>query len=153
MKQKLRDGTILEWDDGQDRLLATLYGSVWGRALLKPLTRPAVSKLAGRFLSTKVSCLLIRPFIRKNNIDMTQFEPCSYRSYNEFFARKILPDARSVDLNPVHLISPCDSKLTVLPITSDGHFTIKHTPYTVSSLHQDSSYSSKYEGGTVLIFA
>lgn len=152
MKQKFRDGTVVHLPNGQDRLLALLYGRAWGRALLKPLTTPILSRAAGWLLSTRASCVLIHPFIRKNNIDMTQFEPAQYKSYNDFFSRKILASARHIDCEPTHLISPCDSKLTVLPITLDGRFTIKHTQYTVSSLLKDEKLAREYEGGTLLVF-
>ena len=94
MKQKHRNGTVIDLPNSQDRLLAALYGNVLGRILLKPLTAPVLSKLAGQLLSTKASCLLIRPFIRRNGIDMSQFEPETYKSYNEFFSREIKPEAR-----------------------------------------------------------
>ena len=151
MKQKRRDGTELALG-GQDRLLATLYGHAWGRLLLKPLVQPWVSKVAGKVLSTRLSCVLIKPFIRKNAIDMSQFAQEEYASYNEFFSRKIRPETRPIDFEPRHMISPCDSKLTVLPITPEGRFTIKHTEYTLSSLLKDPQRSEEYHGGHLLIF-
>lgn len=152
MKQKFRNGVVVEKYDGQEKLLTLLYGSAAGRALLKPLTAPVVSRLGGWFLSTGVSRVLIKPFIRSNGIDMTQFEPVSYRSYNEFFSRKIRPEARPVDMDPKHLISPCDSKLTALPIGEDTVFTLKHTAYTVSSLLKSDTLAKRYAGGYALIF-
>ena len=152
MKQKTRNGVLIDRPDGQDRLLAALYGHAAGRALLKPLTAPCVSRLAGRLLSTRASCALIDPFIRRNRIDMTQFERTDYASYNDFFSRKIRPEARPVDMDPLHLISPCDSKLTALPIAGDGRFTLKHTPYTVASLLKNDALAKAYEGGYALIF-
>ena len=152
MKKKLRNGQIIESTDGQDRLLSALYGHALGRLLLKPLTAPCVSRFAGRLLSTKASCVLIEPFIRKNGIDMTQFEQTQYASYNDFFSRKIREGARPVNPCPQHLISPCDSKLTVLPVTKDSRFTLKQTEYTVSSLLRDEALAKKYEGGSLLIF-
>ena len=152
MKQITRDGRKTERDDGQDRLLAALYGSTAGRLLLKPLTHPAVSRAAGWLLSTRASCLLIGPFIRRNHIDMTQFEEEKYASYNEFFSRKIRPDARRVDREPGHLISPCDSKLTVLPVEADGRFSIKHTQYTLAELLKSEELAAEYVGGTALLF-
>ena len=152
MKQKHRNGTVIDLPNSQDRLLAALYGNVMGRILLKPLTAPVLSKLAGQLLSTKASCLLIRPFIRRNGIDMSQFEPETYKSYNEFFSRRIRREARPMDYTPGHLISPCDSKLTVLPITPDAWFTLKHTRYTVASLLKNVSLASEYAGGLALIF-
>ena len=53
MRQKTRDGRLIEGADGQDRLLGALYGNAFGRMLLKPLTAPGLSKAAGAFLSTR----------------------------------------------------------------------------------------------------
>jgi len=152
MKQKTRDGILTEGSDGQDRILSLLYGSAAGRLLLKPLTAPPLSRLAGWFLSTGASRIFIRPFIRSNHIDMTQYEPGPFPSYNAFFSRKILPEKRPVDFDPAHLISPCDSKLTVLPITEDSIFTLKHTPYTTASLLRNPKLAEEYADGWALIF-
>ena len=152
MRQKTRNGHLIEGVDGQDRLLAALYGCAAGRLLLKPLTAPGLSRLAGRFLSTKLSCVFIKPFIKSNRIDMSQFEPVEYASYNDFFSRRIRPGVRPVDMDPEHLISPADSKLTALPITENGRFTLKHTEYTVGSLLKNPALASEYVDGWALIF-
>ena len=152
MRQKTRDGLLIEGADGQDRLLATLYGSAFGRMVLKPLTAPPLSRLAGKFLSTRASRVFIQPFIKNNHIDMSQFLPEEYASYNDFFSRRIRPEVRPIDMDPRHLISPCDSKLTVLPITETGRFTLKHTEYTVGSLLKDPTLAAEYVGGWALIF-
>ena len=152
MRQRTRDGLLIEGADGQDRLLAALYGSAPGRMLLKPLTAPWLSKLAGSFLSTGASKVFIKPFIKSNHIDMSQFEPVEYESYNDFFSRRIRPEARPIDMDPRHLISPADSKLTALPITETGCFTLKRTEYTVGSLLKDPTLAAEYMGGLCLIF-
>ena len=152
MRQRTRDGHLIEGADGQDRILAVLYGCSAGRLLLKPLTAPWLSKLAGRFLSTKASKVFIKPFIKSNRIDMSQFEPVEYGSYNDFFSRRIREGARTVDMDPGHLISPADSKLTALPITENGRFTLKHTEYTVGSLLKNPALAAEYVGGWALIF-
>ncbi len=150
--QRLRNGKLIKEKSGQDRILEGLYGTVAGRMLLKPLTLPVVSKMAGMFLSTPLSCILIEPFIKKNKIDMTQYQPVKYKSYNDFFTRKIKAKLRPVDGNPKHFISPCDSKLTVLPITKDCRFKLKHTTYTVTSLLKNEKLAKEYEGGYAMIF-
>ena len=137
---------------GQDRFLARLYGSAFGRMLLKPLVSPVVSRAAGCFLSTGLSKVFIKGFIKSNHIDMSQFEDVPYRSYNEFFARKIRSAARPVCMDTAALIAPCDSKLTALPISPESVFTIKHTPYTVESLLRSPDLTGKYQGGYALIF-
>jgi phosphatidylserine decarboxylase len=88
---KYRDGRMIDQPNGQDRLLGLIYGSTLGRMLLRPLVSPFVSELAGKFLSSGISKLLIPSFIRRNKIDMAQFESTHYGSYNEFFSRKIKP--------------------------------------------------------------
>ena len=152
MRQRTRDGLLIVGADGQDRLLAALYGSAPGRMLLKPLTAPWLSKLAGSFLSTGASKVFIKPFIKSNHIDMSQFLPEEYDSYNDFFSRRIRPEARPIDMDPRHLISPADSKLTALSITETGRFTLKHTEYTVGSLLKDPTLAAEYVGGLCLIF-
>jgi len=152
MRQRRRNGEFVDAGSSQDRLLRLLYGNVVGRLLLKPLTAPIVSCLAGIFLSTGASRIFIAPFIRKNGINMSQFEDTQYRNYNEFFSRKIRPECRPIDGDPLHLISPCDSKLTVLPICPDGRLTLKHTEYTISSLLRNPELAASYDGGQALIF-
>lgn len=152
MMQRLRNGKLIKQKNGQDRILEILYGTVAGRFLLKPLTMPVVSKVAGFFLSTPLSCMLIEPFIKKNSIDMAQYEAVQYKSYNDFFTRKIKAKLRPVDETPSHFISPCDSKLTVLLISKDRRFTLKHTTYTVASLLKNEKLAKEYEGGYAMIF-
>lgn len=152
MKMKRRDGQIIDRPDGQERLISLLYKTLPGRVLLKLLISPCVSKAAGAFLSSGMSRVLIGPFIRRNGIDMTQFEPVRYRSYNEFFSREIREGARPIDMNPGHLIAPCDSKLTALQISEGSVFHLKHTPYTVESLLRNGGLAGKYAGGYALIF-
>lgn len=149
---KHRDGRVIDMPGGQDKLLATLYTSAWGRALLRPLVSPVVSKAAGWFLSTRLSKCLIAPFIRANNIDMSQFPEEDYPSYNAFFSRKIRLELRPIVTDPDLLIAPCDSKLTVLPVTREGIFTLKNTQYTVKTLLQSKELARKFEGGLALIF-
>ena len=149
---KHRDGRRIDQPNSQDKFLAALYGSALGRLLLRPLVSPVVSGIAGKFLSSGLSRPLIRPFIRRNNIDMTQYAPVSYRSYNEFFSRKIRPEMRPIDADPKHLIAPCDSKLTALEIAPDSCLTLKHTRYTLESLLRNKELAEKYAGGHALIF-
>ena len=152
MRQKTRNGVLTVGTDEQDLILGALYGCAAGRLLLKPLTAPWLSKLAGQFLSTKASKIFIEPFISNNVINMLEYERVEYGSFNDFFSRRIRPGARPVDMDPEHLISPADSKLTALPITENGRFTLKHTEYTVGSLLKDPALAAEYVDGWALIF-
>lgn len=152
MEYRTRDGQSIRENDSQDAFLERLYGTRLGRTCVKLLIHPALSELGGRLLSTRLSCFMIRPFIRKNHIDMTQYEQVNYTSYNDFFTRKVRKNMRLFDRNPNHLVSPCDGKLMVYPVSEEGILSIKHTPYTVQSLLRDGNLAQHYIGGTALVF-
>lgn len=152
MKCKDREGNFIDGNGGQDKLLDKLYGSKAGRQLVKLLIRPSVSKAGGWFLDRKVSTIAIKPFIRANQIAIDDYEKAGFDSYNDFFTRKIKASKRPVDMEPSHLISPCDSKLTVFPITEDSEFTIKNTRYSLESLTRSHKIAKKYRGGYLLLF-
>ena len=61
-------------------LLGFLYGTAPGRLLLRPLTARWLSRLAGRFMDSRLSHPLIAPFIRKNGIEMGDYLPEQYPS-------------------------------------------------------------------------
>lgn len=137
--------------DAKGGVLAFLYGTLPGRMLLKPLTRPAFSRLAGVVLNSRLSSLAVKPFARRHGIRLSDYEPVSYRSYNEFFTRRIRPQLRPIDRDPAHLISPCDCKLSAYPIGEDSRFEIKHSSYTVPELLGGDPIAQEYRGGICLI--
>ena len=136
----------------EERLLPFLYGTVLGRLLLRPLTSRALSKAAGRLLDSRFSRCLIAPFIRKNGIDMQDYLPQSYASFNDFFTRRIRPEARPIDSDPTHLIAPCDGRLSVYAIDENSVFTIKGSRYDVPSLLGGDARAAQFLGGVCLVF-
>ena len=152
MKYRLRSGEIVSGNEGQDKLLRILYGTMAGRFLIKGLVHPAVSKAGGLFLDSSLSRVLVSPFVRKNRIDLTQYQKQSFTSYNDFFKRQIKGMYRPIQEHPEVLISPCDAKLSVYPITENGRFLIKQTPYTVTGLLRNKKLAERFLGGTALIF-
>ena len=47
---RTRDGRNVSANERQNAVLKKLYGTVWGRLLLKILTAPAVSEIVGAFM-------------------------------------------------------------------------------------------------------
>lgn len=152
MKYVDRLGNISGNDSVQDKFLKALYANIVGRFLVKILINPSVSKLGGSFLNSKYSKKLIKPFIKSNHIDLSLFEDQDYKSYNEFFIRKIKKNQRKIDLNYDTFISPCDSKLSVYEIKEDSHFYIKNTLYNTNSLLREKKLANNYKGGYAFIF-
>ncbi len=149
---KKRNGEVITTNEGQNKILEIMYGTVWGRGLLKILVHPIISRIAGVFMDSRLSVPLIKPFIKSSGIDTSEYIMRDFRSYNEFFTRKIKPNARKTDLTPEHFVSPCDSKLSVYPIEKHSIFRIKDSWYSVSDLLRNPMLSRKYEGGWCMIF-
>lgn len=138
--------------DDQSSSMRFLYKTVLGRCLLKLLVHPVVSKIAGLFLNTRMSCFLIDSFIRKNHIDMKEYKKDKFSCYNDFFTREIKEECRPIDRENKHLISPSDSKITYYPIDGNECFKIKESMYTVNDLLQDPFLATQYQGGMALVF-
>ncbi len=151
MKYADRDGHIYEEENAQDCFLKLLYSTFTGRFHLKILTRPWVSKLGGAFLSSPFSKCMIQSFIKKNKIDMNQYESKKYCSYNDFFTRKIKKGMRPLPEDENILFSPCDCKASVYPIKENTSFVVKDTEYTVESLLRNRKIAAHFQGGYAVI--
>lgn len=134
------------------RLLAFLYDTAAGRLLLRLLTARGLSKAAGLLMDSRFSCRLIPFFIRKNKIDMGDYLPEEYKSFNAFFTRRVRPEARPIDDDPAHLIAPCDGRLSVYAIDENSVFAIKGSRYDVSALLGGDPRAARFLGGVCLVF-
>lgn len=152
MKCLDRSGHEIQQNETQNKMLTFLYQTTPGRILLIPIINPWFSKLSGFLLNMPVSRLLIAPFVKKNDIDLSEYEHKNYSSYNDFFTRKIKEGCRKIDYKPKHLIAPCDSKLSVCSINKNARFKIKDTMYSMESLVRSKKLASHYDGGTLLVF-
>lgn len=148
----LRERAYIPIAEQEKGFLHFLYQTKNGRRLLKVITHRSISKVAGGFLSTPLSIPLIRPFIRKNNIDMTDCKEQRFSTYNKFFTRELHSAARPIEQDPLALISPCDGKCTVYPIAEDTTFQVKGASYTVSDLLGGDPLADRYRGGYCMIF-
>ncbi len=132
---------------------AFLYRNVFGRIILKLLVRPFVTKFSGCYMNSKRSRKKIKKFISNNSgINMSEYEECEYKSFNEFFTRKIKEDSRTINYDTTRLISPCDSKLSVYKIDENSIFNIKDSMYKVEDLVKNKELANKYLDGHALIF-
>lgn len=131
--------------------LRLCYGKKPNMALRALITHPIISHIAGQLANTRASALLIDGFIRANNIDMSACESEKYRCFNDFFTRRLKPEARPIDRKPTALISPCDGYLSAYEITEGAHFDIKGSRYTVSELLGGAKEAAHFDGGVCLV--
>lgn len=151
MKSISRDGKIIYEEGVQDEFLKKLYGSLIGRAALKVLTMSWISKAAGWFMDTRLSTLFIDSFIKNNQIDLKEYVPKKYHSFNDCFTRKIKKGARPIDEDPDVLISPADGRVSVYKIDENAVFEIKNSKYTLESIVRDKKLAKEFQGGYLII--
>ncbi len=132
--------------------LRFLYHNPVGRLLLKLLTTRLISKICGAFMNSRLSKPMIGRFIRKNNIDMSQYLPADYTCFNDCFCRKIKPELRPVPTDPTLFVAPCDGLLSVFPIQNDTVLPIKQSRYTIADLLQNEQLAQEFQDGVCLVF-
>ena len=136
----------------KSNFLKFLYGSILGRMLLKIFVNPIISKIIGIYMNSRFSRNMIVKFVKENNINLKEYEEKEYKSFNEFFTRKIKLEYRQIDMNEESFISPCDSKLLAYKIDEESTFQIKNSIYTVGEIINNEYIAKKYINGYCLIF-
>lgn len=131
--------------------LKFLYHSRFGGLFLRLFTARWVSRAAGAFFDSRLSVPGIKRFIKRHHIDMGDFLPEKYKSFNAFFTRRVRPELRPFDPDPDAFCSPCDALVSVYPVTAEGTFRVKGFDYTVETLLRDGALAAKYLGGTCIV--
>lgn len=132
--------------------MVRLYKTVWGRIIIKFMTLPFISEIAGRLLDSRLSVVFIKPFIKLNNIDLSDFKIEKWKSFNEFFTRRIKDRVRPINKDKSILISPCDGLLSLYDIDMDTVLDIKGSKYTVATLLKNEEIALEYKGGKCFVF-
>ncbi|KAF7793754.1 hypothetical protein EIP86_004873 [Pleurotus ostreatoroseus] len=101
----------------------------------------------------------IKPFIAFHNLNVDEIrDPIdSFKTFNEFFYRKLKSDARPVEEpeNPLRLVSGADCRLMVFPTVSDAtRLWIKGREFSVQRLLGEKyrTEADRYMGGALCIF-
>lgn len=133
-------------------LLKFLYHSSLGQLSLNLLVkRKLISALYGRMMSSRNSQKKIQPFIDEYKIDMSEaLEATStFKSFNEFFYRKLKPEARTIGEG---LVSPADGKILAFENVSDLHsFFVKGNKFTLKDFLKEDGLAAQYENSSLII--
>ena len=134
--------------------LSFLYHSIPGRILNPVVARHFISKAYARFVRSKRSIDTIPTFIAQYNIDISEVEKPvdKYRSLNDFFIRKLKPEARPVDRVPGHLISPADSRLFVFDLSVQNVFPVKGYWQSLGKFVKSIFLSKQYADGWCFVY-
>lgn len=126
-----------------------LYGTHIGRALQSAFLALRIPALLGIYLRSPLSAWYIKPFVKKNNIDLSDFAGVKFRSFNDFFTRK---KDLSFDKTPGTLISTADGLLSAYKIEENSTFRVKGFDYSIRDLLPGYQDTKAFTGGTCLVF-
>jgi len=134
-------------------MLKWLYSSASGKVALHMLfKRKLVSALGGRYMNTRMSAKRIPAFVEEHHIDMKEYAVSSvsdYKSFNDFFYRKLKKDARPID---DEVVSPADGKILAFPSLKEvNSFFIKGSEFTLGQFLQNNDLAQKYAEGSMAI--
>ena len=121
------------------------------------LPRNSFNRLCGLFADAQLPrfllTLLIRLFSWKYGVNLNEAskQVSEYRNFNEFFTRKLLPDARTLDPDKEAVLSPVDGILGESGIiNNEVLIQAKGLEYRLVDLLKDSEKSKFYDGGVFI---
>lgn len=136
---------FLRWTYGHPAGALALWGFV---------KRPFFSAWYGRRMSTPQSAERVAPFIKRYGLDAADFadKPESFASFNEFFYRKLKPEARPVDKDPESVVFPADGRhLGFQKATEVEGVFVKGQKWNLPALLGDEKLASRYADGTLVL--
>lgn len=139
-----------------EKWLKFLYYSPYGKLSLNSLVkRKFLQDYYGYRMSSSRSKKKIEKFVKKYgiNTDDNLLKLSEYKSFNEFFYRKLKKDARKIDKSVDSIVSPADSKLLVYQdVKNNDKFLVKGILFNLQNFLQDKTLASEYENASILIF-
>ncbi|MDR3259220.1 MAG: phosphatidylserine decarboxylase [Fusobacteriaceae bacterium] len=145
---------ILIEDVPGENYLNFLYYNPFGKLPLHlAVKRKLFSSLYGKLMSSKGSQKKILYFIKKYNINMSESlkQVSDFSSFNDFFYRKLIPDARYVNTDKNVVVSPADGKILAFPdINEINSFFVKGNKFNLYSFFRDKDLSDKFKDGSFI---
>lgn len=150
---KDRQGNILTEATPGSGFLSFLYGgNILGKLSLWLLVkRKFFSVIFGKYMSSTLSKSKVQPFIEKYEINMSPYviPYGGFKSFNDFFYRKILPEYRPIGDG---LVCPADGRVLAFQnIDNAQDFFVKGKKFNLNSFLQNDSLAHNFEGGSMLI--
>lgn len=129
-----------------------LYYHPFGKLALETMVKKKfLSDWYGQQMDKASSKEKIEDFVKEYGINMDDYIDQDYKSFNEFFYRKIKPDARPINQNPLVLISPADGKVLTYPNIGNQDFIVKGYQFNLESYLQNDSLSQLFSDASLFI--
>ncbi|QZT36924.1 phosphatidylserine decarboxylase [Halosquirtibacter xylanolyticus] len=136
-----------------EKWLKWLYNKPFGRLSLHYLIkRKFISSYVGKYMDTRKSTCYISDFIRNHGIDLLEYKKEKledYKTFNDFFCRKIKPSARPIDDD---FVSPADGKILAFKnIRNVKEFFVKGASFNLEEFLGSEELADKYKDGSMII--
>ena len=143
--------TIIETPPGEG-FLKFLYHNPFGKLAILPIAkRKFLSSWYGRKMDKASSVKKIDGFVKSLGIDMNEALKSipDYTSFNDFFYRKLKPEARPIENG---FVSPGDGKLLAFEKPNDVHnFFVKGRKFTLKEFLGSEQLADKYKNASLII--
>ena len=138
-----------------ESFLRWAYGNPLGQLTVAlAVKRLWFSRWYGWRMDQPDSCKKIKPFIREYAVDVNEFaSPVNdYSSFNEFFYRRLKPDARPIASSQAVAVFPADGRhLAIQDIRTTDTFYIKGQQFDLELFIGSKELANEFEGGALLI--
>jgi len=132
--------------------LKWLYNNPVGKASLEALVkRKIISDYYGKMMDKPESKEKIAGFVKQFNINLQEAQKQNFENFNDFFTRKLKPEARKIDTNKNVIISPADGKVLAYSNISKQDFIVKSYKFNLETFLNDKKLAEKYKSGSLII--
>lgn len=132
-----------------------IYSSPAGLKLLEAFVKKKLfTRLYGQYCDSFLSKRKVRGFIKEFGIDMDSYRDSieDFKCFNDFFTRRLLPEARLVCEDRNILVSPAEGRvLAYQNIRVDELVQVKGFTYSLKDLIRDALTADKYDRGACLV--
>lgn len=129
-----------------------LYNNPVGELSLDAFVkRKALSEWYGNRMDSPKSADKIAGFVKDYNINLSEAKKQTFTSFNDFFYRKLKPDARPINSDSNVIISPADGKILAYENISNQDFIVKGYTFNLLTYLQDVSLYNIFKDGTLII--
>ncbi|MEC5126487.1 phosphatidylserine decarboxylase [Verrucomicrobiales bacterium BCK34] len=138
-----------------EKPLRWAYETTPGRICLNAVIRRKwFSRLYGRWADCSCSQKEIGSFIKRFDVDTSEFldSPESFSTFNEFFFRKLKPEARPIDPGTDSVVFPADGRHFLIPDLSKATtLYAKGQRFDLATLLGKSDLAEEFSGGTAVL--
>jgi phosphatidylserine decarboxylase len=138
-----------------EKWLRWTYESIVGRISLHALVkRKCFSDFYGKRMDSAVSAEKINPFIEKYKLKPDEFQssPSEFKTFNEFFFRKLKASARPIASEENKIVFPADGRhLGFQDIEDVNYIFAKGQRFNLEELLRDKALAEKYKNGSLIL--